>query len=908
MRNVSTAYKNMLYRNQRKYVTTLKIVLSDGTQLTVTNNNIIDGGVEIDDAIGDDDSFSALGSTIINGCEVVLYNNNEMYSDYVFKNAKVTIKVNLVGADSSDEIQFGVFTVDEATYGEATVTLSLLDNMCQFDRPYKSYNIYNSSTTLRAIVYDACSKCGVLYDSSMSSFPNHDFVVPNAPKDDCTYREVIGWCATLAGCFAKMTSEGKLIFDWFNVDAFDNDTGTDGGVFDSASPYATGDTLDGGSFNPWNDTTNVDGGLFTDRNGIHHITSLSTQNIGVDDVVITGIHITYEKEDDNKNESVTQSVGTDDYVIEIKDNPFVNEDNYNDVLTFLTPILIGLQFRPCNVTHPNDPTIEAGDVGYIWDNKGIQHRILITRVTFSPTALQTVVCGAESPEKNSSTRLSTATKALVKSRRQLNDEKSIREQLEEDFNRAVANSKGLYFDKDTTGGALILYGHDKPLLAESKVVLKISTAGISMTGDYRGTDADTSAANAWYGFDFNGTWLANIISTINLFFDYAHGGTLELGGNGDGNGKIIVYDASGNPIGSWNNGGLTINKGTIQGPNIIVGGNNNANGTIVVKDASGTTVVTINNTGLHVTNGTISGSTITGASISGSEIYNAFKKYVESSLTNFRLYMKNGQLYFVSIHTINGTTTETELGGIRLGTNRWVELFHSATSGAVTGVAISLPSFTAYRSADGNVYGFRVYKSSARSIPVTHLNGALVLTPGTNRGIFWDDRATSGYNYYEWQGKVSRGLVGKATANSNEYDTNVLGSLYINGNAVSSSSSKRYKEDIEDLHSDELDPHKLLQLPVRQGKYKEEYNEYKLQHLDMAGKILPMLIAEEVDEVYPAATIHDNDTGEIESWDERIIIPSMLALIQEQDKEIKDLKSRLEKLERVIMNLQSDGK
>ena len=47
-----------------------------------------------------------------------------------------------------------------------------------------------------------------------------------------------------------------------------------------------------------------------------------------------------------------------------------------------------------------------------------------------------------------------------------------------------------------------------------------------------------------------------------------------------------------------------------------------------------------------------------------------------------------------------------------------------------------------------------------------------------------------------------------------------------------------------------------------------------------------------------------------ESWDERRIIPGMLALIQEQDKKIKDqeaeiedLKSRLEKLEHAIMNI-----
>lgn len=897
MRNVSTAYKNMLYRNQRKYVTTLDIVLSDGTQLTVTNNNIMDGGVEIDDAIGDDGSFSALGSTIINGCEVVLYNNNEMYSDYVFINAKVTIKVNLVGADSSDEIQFGVFTVDEANYGEATVTLSLLDNMCQFDRPYKSYSIYNSNTTLRTIVYDACSKCGVLYDPSMSSFPNHDFVVPNAPKDDCTYREVIGWCATLAGCFAKMTSEGKLIFDWFNVDAFDNDTGTDGGVFDSASPYATGDTLNGGSFNPWNDTTNADGGLFTDRSGIHHITSLSTQNIGVDDVVITGIHITYEKEDDNKNESVTQSVGTDDYVIEIKDNPFVNEDNYNDVLTFLTSILIGLQFRPCNVTHPNDPTIEAGDVGYIWDNKGIQHRILITRVTFSPTALQTVVCGAESPEKNSSTRLSTATKALVKSRRQLNDEKSIREQLEEDFNRAITNGKGLYFDKDTTGGALILYGHDKPLLAESKVVLKISTAGISMTGDYRGTDADTSAANAWYGFDFNGTWLANIISTVNLFFDYAHGGTLKLGGAGNGNGIFELYDASNNKLATLNKDGWSLAR--LAWPTA----------SNYINELEYTDVTLVNSSDTIQEGRMISQKfTIsTGTTYPVSQVASGLTAYGNSVWSMLQMSFKN----LSNGKKSNIYTVTHPQGGCFIARSHGI-------GNAVSGVKDywTQPLFMGIHTfceASDSSYD----ATKQRFLTMAVLNNCLEIALMPPGGQMFSNNLDGGN--YSQVSHIQFGPSGFGRSNTPKLDIHynqnsaelhfevlpTYASINDNKLAFQSSSSKRYKHNINHALTGDRDPHKLLELRVVEFVFNDDH---VLQYADMADKTLPGFIAEEVDEIYPSATIHDPDTGQIENWDERRLIPGMLALIQEQDKEIKDLKSRLEKLERVIMNLQSDGK
>ena len=123
--------------------------------------------------------------------------------------------------------------------------------------------------------------------------------------------------------------------------------------------------------------------------------------------------------------------------------------------------------------------------------------------------------------------------------------------------------------------------------------------------------------------------------------------------------------------------------------------------------------------------------------------------------------------------------------------------------------------------------------------------------------------------------------------------------ITVNGRSVQvqSSSSLRYKHDIASIKDEALDPHKLLDLPVRQFRYNEDA---KLQYEDMEGQLLPGLIAEEVEDIYPSATIH-NEKGEVESWDERRIIPGMLALIQEQARKIDELEARLEKLERLVM-------
>lgn len=112
-----------------------------------------------------------------------------------------------------------------------------------------------------------------------------------------------------------------------------------------------------------------------------------------------------------------------------------------------------------------------------------------------------------------------------------------------------------------------------------------------------------------------------------------------------------------------------------------------------------------------------------------------------------------------------------------------------------------------------------------------------------------------------------------------------------------SSSSEKYKHDISDIINEELSPHRLLNLRIVQFIYNKDH---PLQYDDMDGKTLPGFIAEDVAEIYPAAVIHD-DEGNIKSWDERRIIPGMLALIQEQDKKIKDLENRLSRLEDLLL-------
>lgn len=107
------------------------------------------------------------------------------------------------------------------------------------------------------------------------------------------------------------------------------------------------------------------------------------------------------------------------------------------------------------------------------------------------------------------------------------------------------------------------------------------------------------------------------------------------------------------------------------------------------------------------------------------------------------------------------------------------------------------------------------------------------------------------------------------------------------------SSTRKIKRDIVYNFDETTDPHQLYNLRVAQFKYKDEYideNDYN-RNRNILG-----LIAEDVDEDYHIAAYHESD-GTPTDWDERIIIPALVQLVQEQKQMIDNLIQRVENLE-----------
>lgn len=526
MKNVTSAFRKELRKDSRTYIKSCDITLSDGTVLNIGNASIWSNGFKIDDDVSGSGSFD-IGAAIIGKFTLVLNNIYDDFSGYDFTDAIISnVKVGLkLPDDTVESVKKGVFAVDEPTYNGSIITLECLDNMSKFDRPYSESKLIYPAT-LGAIVRDACSCCGVSLAADSAAFDGCDIVIPERPDgdDSYTFRQVLSWAGQISCHWCRCNENGELSLGWYDTEQYEKLSQIcDGGTF---NPWSEGDAVDGGTLNPWSAGDALDGGAFKDFNKYHHIYSISSRTVSTDDVVITGVRVV--KESSEGDNTVYQS-GTEGYVLSIEENRFIQGDMGSTVAASLGEKLIGLRFRPLSVSCLSDPSIEAGDIAAVSDRKGNTYFTLITSTTFQAGNYQKVSCDAETPSRNSASRFSKATQVYRELRRNLSKQKTEWEKAVDDLGKRMDNAGGLYpTEEKQDDGSTIYYFHDKPTLAESKVVFKMTNQAIAIS---------TDGGKTWpTGVTVDGVAVAKILNTIGVNASWINSGALTVK---DADGNII---------------------------------------------------------------------------------------------------------------------------------------------------------------------------------------------------------------------------------------------------------------------------------------------------------------------------------------------------------------------------------
>lgn len=608
MKNVSTAFKNELYKGNRNYIKSARIILSDSTIINIDNSDFWNNGIKVENAVSSNGSFD-IGAVIIGQLTLTLNNIEEKFSDYDFTNAKIdNVKVGLKLPDNTIEsLTYGVYTVNETSYNGSIITITAYDNMYKFDKTYSKSNL-TYPATLNEIVRDACSVCDVTLQTV--NFDNDDFVVNEKPADEAiTFRNVLQWVAQIACKYCTIDEYGRLVLSWYDMNVLENIQHLDGGRF---SPWTNENTVSGGTFSPWTAGNIYDGGTFEELRGYHHLYSWNTLSLTTDDVVITGVRVTEEIEGEDGKENVSYQSGTDGYVLAIEGNKLI-QGTASTVAGYLGVKINGMRFRPFSGSTLSNPTIEPGDAAILTDRKGNIYNTIITTNTFQPGNFQTISCEAKSPARNSASRYSQATQAYVDARKEIQKEKTDREQAIEELTNRINNSSGTFTTIETQpDGSNIYYLHNKPQLADSDIIWK-------MTAEAWGVSTDGGKTyNA--GMTVDGDTIVRILTAVGINADWINagdmsadrirGGTLILGGQSNGNSILRIQSPSGQQIGYIDNTGVHFNQGTFSGSlsaatgtfagvlqaatgsfngTVSVGGENN-DGEILIYNSSGTLI------------------------------------------------------------------------------------------------------------------------------------------------------------------------------------------------------------------------------------------------------------------------------------------------------------------------------
>lgn len=506
MINVSNEFKELMSERQdfKEYA---EVTLANGTVLELTEDDFsIDNNSLVDSAGA---NSIPLGVALSRNVQLEIMNDDDHLSDYDFFGAKIRLYLTFELSSTIEKIEYGTFTVTQPeTYG-SVVTIVGYDDMYKADKTYSTTLTFPA--TAKSVLIDSCDTCGILIGDS--NFLHNDFQIPSMPSSEYTHRQIIGFIAMIACGNARIDRTGHLQIMTYD---FNYDSGN-----------------------------------------VHTLTDYNTLTNDTNDVQVTGVQMTKTvtktttDEDGNENEEDVEELvkyGSDGYVLEIE-NPLV-AGHEETLVSWIYERFKDVTFRGFTMDYISYPIAEFGDKIKITDWRGKSFYSVLTDVNFVFFGYTTLKNSAESPMRNQSNYTSSEQKALIQGKELVEREKTNREIAVKKLNDTLKNSSGMYSTAEKQpDGSTIYYLHDKPTIAESQNVIKLTAEAIGFSTD--------GGKNYPYGFTITGEMITRLLYVEGINADYINTGALTVK---DKSGNIIFF--------------ADIETGTVRisGDNVTIGG------------------------------------------------------------------------------------------------------------------------------------------------------------------------------------------------------------------------------------------------------------------------------------------------------------------------------------------------
>lgn len=528
MINVSNAFREKLETGEPVRMV-VDITFPDGTKKTI-NEDIMNGDNGFSDCA--DSSSFPVGATVCKTLTLNINNDQEQWKNYNFYGAKIhaylklqtsyaapesvstlldesydpildstgdpIIATQAATKDIIETIDKGVYTVTTPEQYSDIINVTALDDM------YKANKTYTSGLKLPQslinLVRDACKTVGIGMNLTMD---HGDIIIKSVP-DSMTFRQLFGYAAMVESANARIDYSGNLQFvKW---------------VFEKAD--------------------------VPELKNYGNPPTLSS-----DDIVITGIKVTNGRSNDDTDTDYFGMYGDEGYVLELE-NELIDTDQLQTVANIIGEQIVGARFRNLEGDLVYDPLVEFGDMVYTYDRSGNKYLTPLTDVSGNVGGLTTVKTQADDPIRGSSDFYGNSTKAIVAARRMVQKETSAREEAIRRLAETLSSSSGLYMTQEPQqDGSIIYYMHNKPTIAESNIIWKLTAEAFAVSIDGGKTYP--------YGFAVTGELITRLLYAEGINADYINAGTL------------IVRDKSGNAIfeADMDTGSVTLN-----GSYVTIGG------------------------------------------------------------------------------------------------------------------------------------------------------------------------------------------------------------------------------------------------------------------------------------------------------------------------------------------------
>lgn len=578
MINASNAFKKKLEAGEPVRMV-VDITFPDGTKKNI-NKDIMNGGNGFSDCA--ESSSFPIGATVCKTLTLSINNDQEQWKNYNFYGAKIHAYLKLQTSHAAPEsvstlldesynpildstgdpiiatqaatkdiietIDKGVYTVTTPEQYSDIINVTALDDM------YKANKTYTSGLklpqSLSNLVRDACKTVGIGMNLTMS---HGDIIIRSIP-DSMTFRQLFGYAAMVESANARIDYSGNLQFVKWDFGKMESDNAAtvdaDGFIhFGDANPSI--DTDGFVSLPGW--TINAEGFLaLTSGPGSDVQRLMAYANppaLSSDDIVITGIKVTNGQSNDDTDTDYSGMYGEEGYVLELE-NELIDTDQLQTVANIIGEQIVGARFRNLEGDLVYNPLVEFGDMVYTYDRLGNKYLTPLTDVSGNVGGLTTVKTQADDPIRGSSDFYRNSTKAIVAARRMVQKETSAREEAIRRLAETLSSSSGLYMTQEPQqDGSIIYYMHNKPTIAESNIIWKLTAEAFAVSIDGGKTYP--------YGFAVTGELITRLLYAEGINADYINAGTL------------IVRDKSGNAIfeADMDTGSVTLN-----GSYVTIGG------------------------------------------------------------------------------------------------------------------------------------------------------------------------------------------------------------------------------------------------------------------------------------------------------------------------------------------------